>query len=287
MEENKQRKDWVYYLKNLDRRIIFLIIALSIIVAMIYPPQLPIVPEKAVKTCYDYIDSLPSGSRVFLSFDYDPSTLPECQPIAEAVIRQCFSRNLKVYAIALWPQGASQAAIAFSKLAPEYGKTYGVDYVNLGYKVGGAIVIQGMGEENGILTTFPNDLANKPIKDMEIMKDVKSIRDMNFIFSISAGDPGIKTYVLIAGPQFGRKVGGGCTAVTAPEMFSFVASGQLTGLVAGLKGAADYEFLVGHPDSATKKMPQQSVAHVVIIIFIIIANIVYFVEKYREKRGLV
>jgi hypothetical protein len=51
----------------------------------------------------------------------------------------------------------------------------------------------------------------------------------------------------------------------------------------GLKGAAEYEKLIGHTEAATKAMDVQSIAHSVIVLFIIIGNIAFFASR-RKKR---
>jgi hypothetical protein len=60
---------------------------------------------------------------------------------------------------------------------------------------------------------------------------------------------------------------------------------QLTGLLAGLKAAAEYEFLLETPGTATSGMDAQSIAHLIIIIFIVIGNVNYWRSKKTEKGG--
>jgi hypothetical protein len=59
---------------------------------------------------------------------------------------------------------------------------------------------------------------------------------------------------------------------------------QLTGLLAGLKGAAEYEYLINHPGTATSGMDAQSIAHLIIIIFIIIGNVSYWRNRKKEEK---
>jgi len=106
------------------------------------------------------------------------------------------------------------------------------------------------------------------------------------VVSLSAGVPGIREYVLIVNTQFGKTMAGACTAVTAPEMYTFLNSGQLLGLMGGLKGAAEYEKLIEYEGNARKGMDAQSVVHLVIVMFIVFSNIIYFVGEYRRKRML-
>ena len=84
--------------------------------------------------------------------------------------------------------------------------------------------------------------------------------------------------------MFGVPIGCGCTAVSAPTLYTYLQTNQMVGMLGGLKGAADYETLVGiKGGQAVRGMAPQSVAHLVIILFIIIGNVAYFSQ--RKKGG--
>lgn len=268
-------------LKSVDRRIIFALIALAVIIPILVPVGLKIHVSPPAQQLYDAIDELPSGSKVLMAFDYDPSTMPEIYPMTIALLKQCFAKDLKVIAMALWAQGASIAQRAFEEVAPEYGKEYGVDYVNLGFKAGGLVVISAMGRS--IPAIFPTDFAGRPIGDFPIMDGVRNFDQMGIIVDLSAGDPGIRHWVMIAQARFHKKVGAGCTAVSAPAFYPYLQTGQLVGLLGGLKGAAEYETLVESPGSASRAMDPQAIAHGVIILFIVLGNITYFWERRRRR----
>ena len=70
----------------------------------------------------------------------------------------------------------------------------------------------------------------------------------------------------------------------APDFFPFLQSGQLSGLLGGLAGAAQYEKLINKPSTATKGIKPQSVAHLVLIFFILFGNICFLGNRYLEKR---
>ena len=88
-------------------------------------------------------------------------------------------------------------------------------------------------------------------------------------------------------------VAGGTTAVSAPLLYPYYPR-QMLGLMGGLKGAAEYEaaLVAGYPEyeqvyqRAIAIMGPQAIAHLVIIIFIIIGNITFFVEKKRSKKSV-
>jgi hypothetical protein len=266
-----------------SRRIIFGLIALSVIVPLLRPVGFRIRVSPPTRRLYDEIEKLPPGSVVLLSFDYDPAAMPEVQPMALALLRHCFERKLKVVTMALWAQGASISEGALQTVAvEEYGCQYGVDYVNLGFKPGAYVVIQQMG--TSIAEVFPVDIAGRSIHDFTLItKHARKLSDIDMIVSFSAGDPGILNWVMIAQARFQRRVGGGCTAVAAPAFFPYLNTGQLVGLLGGMTAAAEYEQLVEHPDTGTAGMDAQSFAHGFILLFIVIGNVIYVMERRRAR----
>ncbi len=272
---------FIKWLADIDRRIIFALIALSIIIPTIVPMGLPVKPTKNVIDIYDDINALPEGSVVLLSFDYDPAAAPECHPMAKAIIRHCLEKEHKIIAMALWPQGAALATQALTDVTTDYEVVYGVDYINLGYKAGAEILLNTMG--TSIPEAFPRDINGNSISEFPLTKGLKNYSDIDYIVDLSAGDPGIRTWVTVVQARFGKPVAAGCTAVSAPEFFPYVQSGQLQGLIAGLKGAAEYEALIKYPDEATGRMDAQSIAHLVIIMFIIFANVSFFILRKEKK----
>ena len=65
------------FLQQIDRRIIFLLIAAAVCIPLILKPRFQDSPTPIVQSIFDTVEGLPSGSRVFLSFDYGPDTAPD------------------------------------------------------------------------------------------------------------------------------------------------------------------------------------------------------------------
>ena len=269
-------------LRNIDRRFIFIAIALAIIVPLLFPMGLPVTVSPSVQKLYDAIEELPPGSKVLMSFDYGTSTMPEVYPMNLAVAQHCFSRDLEVVGTVLWPEGVSLGQNALEIAAEEYGKLYGTDYVNLGYKVGGMVVIQAIGRD--IREIFPEDFRGTPIEELPIMEGVRNFDRFRLIVTFSAGDPGVREWVMIAQARYHKKVGAGCTAVSAPAFYPYLDTGQLVGLLGGMKGAAEYEKLLQSQGPATAGMDAQSIAHAVIICFILFGNLVMLITKRKTER---
>lgn len=274
---------FIRWLANIDRRIIFLTIGLAVTIPLLVPLGMPVKVTSQAKAIYDTVEKLPPGSFVLVSFDYDPAAAPEVHPMAISFIRHCFLKKHRVIIMALWPQGAQLAVNAVAELAREFNLQYGVDYVNLGYKVGGPVVIKGIG--TSFADVFPADMDGRPITSLPLMSDCRTLSDVALVMDLSAGDPGIPAWVMVANALFHRPIAGGCTAVSAPQFYPYLQTKQMIGLLGGLKGAAEYESLTAYAGAATRRMDSQSVAHLVIIIFIIFANISYFILRRAGKKG--
>jgi hypothetical protein len=79
-------------------------------------------------------------------------------------------------------------------------------------------------------------------------------------------------------------MGAGVTAVMAPRCYTFLQTKQLVGLLAGMRGAAEYERLSENYGLATIGMDSQSVIHLLIVFFIIVGNISYFVTRKGKSK---
>jgi|UniRef100_A0A7V3VTU9 hypothetical protein len=267
-------------LAHLDRRIIFLLVALAVMTPMIVPLNLPVDITKPVKNVYDEIESLPEGSVVLISTDYDPGSEAELYPATEAFIEHCFKNNLKIYMMGLWPAGSELGNIALNKIARYYNKTYGVDYINVGYRPGGAVMLLSMGRN--FYDVIKVDYQGIPIESLPLGRRVKSSRDISLVMTFSAGDPGILHWITYFHARYGVPICGATTAIMAPQQYPYLSSGQLLGLLGGLKGAAEYETLIGRKGRGLRGMDSQSIVHLLLVGFIALGNVILIYQ--RRKR---
>jgi len=274
------------YLLRIDRRIIYIVVGLLVMLPLIKPLGLGVTSGPRAKTLFDAIDAVPAGKTILISVDFDPSSMPELYPMLAAVMRHAFAKNLKVLLCGLWVTGAGLADKAATEIPPEFGKKYGEDVVYLGYKTGVGAVILGMGEN--IKNVFPVDYYGTSLDSLPMMNTIRQLRDIPIAFAISAGTPGYTDWLLFAQSRYGMRVGAGVTAVSAADAYPYLQTGQLTGLLAGMKGGAEYEVLVqkaGYSQAympAVAAMDSQSLAHIVILILVIIGNIAYFLTRDRR-----
>ncbi|HHT9152839.1 MAG TPA: hypothetical protein ACFYEM_04810, partial [Candidatus Hypogeohydataceae bacterium YC40] len=227
-------------LLNIDRRIIFAAVGLAVIASLIIKFSLPVPASPPVQRIYDKIESLPVGAHLLISFDYDPSSKEELQPMALALLHHSFRKGLKVIGMTHNPSGTGLAEQAMNSVASLYQKKYKEDYVFLGYKPGGASLIMNMGED--IHTAFLNDFYGNDTTMLPALEGVESLKDIDYLIDLAAGVT-IETWIAFGKEKYQFEMGAGCTAVIGPDMYPYLDSRQINGLMAGLKGAAEYETL--------------------------------------------
>jgi len=296
VESTGKRNGLVQSLRNFDRRWVFLLIGLGTILPIIYPIGFGVSTTPPVQQLYDKIESLTPDDVVMLSFDFGPTTVPENGPMASAILRHCFTRGIKVVVIALYPIGGRALAVqALNEVAPEFPHLrYGIDFVNLGYKDGAQALMKQMGED--IHGVFPTDANGDPLSQLPLMQRVHNYKDISLVVSLATGVIG-EWWANLINSQFGVPVAVGCTAVSAPKYYAYLNTGQMIGLLGGLKGASEYERLLldGHPSvsapyndptrfNAMKGMDVQTIDHSIIILFIVVGNVAYFLSRRRAAR---
>lgn len=284
-----------HWLLKLDRRWIFLFVLVSVATPIVFPIGLPVTTTDSTRRAFEYLDSLKPGDTVWISFDYGPSSAPENDPMAEAVMRQCFLKRVKVVVLALYPLGGlGLANTAVEKVTKEFpGLQYGVDYVNLGYKDGAAAVMRRLGED--IAGAFPTDGRGTPLSKIPMLQGVHDIRNVKLVFTAATGVIG-EWWITQVHSQIGTPIVIGPTAVSAPKYYAYLNAGQLVGMLSGMKGAAEYERLLRdkypqmdrfykatHTFTATKGMDGQTVIHTIIIVFIILGNLAFLATRRAPR----
>lgn len=270
------------FLANLDRRVIYLLVFVIVALPLIWrsSPRIEISPE--VQNAYNSIQKIPAGGVLLVSIDFDGASEAELQPMLVSVLRHAFSRNLKVIMTAQWPLGLPIGQLALDSTAAEYGKVYGRDYVNIGYRPGGNALMVGIGK-SGFRQYFNRDYRGTPIDSFEFMRNVNNYGQIDRLVGLEAGASG-DAWVLYAGAQFGLRIILGVTGVMATSMYPYLDAKQIEGLIGGLKGAAEYETLISHPSRGVWGMNSQSYLHLLIILLVILGNLTYWLERRVKNK---
>ena len=147
-------------MQNLDRRWIYLIISLAIIIPLMIPYNSDNVTTPQSENLYQMIDSYAGKEdrAVLLAFTHDASTMPELYPMEIAIIRHCFERNIKVFMLSWLQAGAPIIDFAINTVKEEYPEIRaGEHYCNFGFRPQASATIIGMGDN--IAKTIVTDLS--------------------------------------------------------------------------------------------------------------------------------
>ena len=273
---------------NLDRRWVYLVIGVVVVVTAIWSFAVPLYVTPEARSVYDFVESLVPGEVLMIGVDYAPEVMAELHPMSYAITRQCFSKDVKLLLCCLHQNGPGMVEQVIAQVAEEYGKVNGVDYVYLGYKPYPGITILAMGQNFRI--PFPEDYYGTPLDSLPMMRNMTNFDNVKAIINISGGS-GTEYWINYANGRYNAKLAIGVTGVMTADYYPFLQSGQIFGLIGGMKGAAEYEYLAergGYISRekgqlwASKSMPIQTTTHIVIILFIVIGNVGYFMSKRKK-----
>ncbi len=289
---------------RLDRKVIYILVVVALAFPLFVPVGCPPAPLPAAKRIFDKIEKIAQerdeklakgearNEAVLVAVDWGPHTRAECLPQTEAVVRHLMARGVPFVILTTVVDGAGYARDIPQKLAREYGRGYGKDWVNLGYKPGRSIFVQQIAEDfRGAAKT---DHEGTPLSELEVTKRIRDAGDISLLVEMTGLVGFFNMWVQFfqtdrARPDFAH----GCTSVTIAEAYTYLESGQIVGLFEGIAGAAAYNELLeesrksGEPHAspdARSHMTSQSFAHLVVIVLVVLGNVGVYVARRRAAR---
>lgn len=299
-QDGATRHNFWQKLQAIDRRWIYLVVWLVVMIPLLFPFKIKPQPTSPVQKLFAYIDTMPADKALVISVDFTPDTRAELQPMVVAMLRHGFATKRRVgvlamqlYGLGLGEEALRQVTAEFNAHAATHEDSVinGEDYVFWGWTTPELTVMLGMGSR--ITNVFPVDYYGNTTDTLPIMRHLKNYDDVGILISVAAsGIP--RLWINYAQVQFGVHLGCGVTAVSAADYYPYVNSGQFTGMLAGMKGAAEYEQLVADRMAATngewglrnrgiEAMSSQTAAHLAIMAFIVLGNIAFFASKRRKS----
>lgn len=260
---------------DLDRRIIYALLLVALMIPLIKPFGLPIPISSDSRDGYNAIDKLPTSAKVLVSFDYGPSSSAELNPQAEIILKHLAKKGIKTYTMTTMADSDNLTASMADRVFGAAGKKYGTDYVHLGFAAGAESGVAAMSDAIG--SVFKTDGRKTAITQIPIMADVTKLSNFDLVVSLNVGDAmPTAAWVRQAFTKNKLNLVLGVAAVMAPGNTPYIQSKQVVAMLTGLKGAAEYEMIMEAPGSAAAAMDAQSIAHLLIILLIVLGNIGYY-----------
>lgn len=265
----------------LNRKIVYILLLVFILIPMLFGLTFKVKSTGPVETFHGSLNNLQKGDYIAVTLSFDPSTKAELIPMVEAVAEHAFRKGLKV--IFMNPQNINVSDLGYNVVnfvAQRFKKEENSQWYYLGFSPGEKAVYQKLGED--LCGVYPATMNGVKLVDTPLPGDVKNLRDVKILIDISDGNSTVDMLTYI-NTKYDVPMAAGVTAVMASEYYPYLESGQLLGLLGGLRGAAEYETLLEFSGRARKGMAAQTMAHILILLLVIMGNLEYFI--FRKKNG--
>lgn len=284
-----QRSIWER-LQGIDRRVIYGLLLAAILLPMFLSRvRIPVVPDPPAQKFYDTIERIAREEPqklVIVDAEWSPSTRGENKWQSVAIINHLMKRRIRFALLTFNPQTNKLMQDIVDELEKEhhYGSVYGRDYVNFGYKPASAYLPTLKGLTNNISGAIKKDWKGTDVATLPVMQGVKNIKDVSALIIISPSATvegwiglvqGVNKTPLLYAP----------TAIMAPKAYAQLDSGQITGMLTGVKGAGDYESLTGTSSFGTRATGALSFVYALVILLIILGNVGYYMGRAQERRA--
>lgn len=276
-------------IQDIDRRIVYLVVFLSILLPFLpgfgfLQVDFSVKPE--TEAIFKTIEDLEEGDAVFFDFSFDPAVKAELLPFTKAFIKHCFRKKVKLFVYYSLAASSGLGQEMFKEITemPEFADVVeGEDFIQLnwlGYNIFPDIYILNMSSD--FKGTFK--------KEGRIFEGINNIYDLDYIIC-AAGNSFPQLYIDFQ-LSYGYLLGIAVTAVSGPDYLPYLQTGQINGMMMGLRGAAEYEKLLyekygneSDKGTAYAGMASLTLSHLAIIGFIILGNVIYFTEQRKKRKG--
>ena len=280
-------------LQTIDRRVIYAILLVVILIPLFFPITLPTYPSKQSQDFYDTVERISKDSPnklVILDGWWSPGTRGENQWQAQAVVTHLMARHLHFAILSFDTQNNTVVQTQIVEpLAKQYGYVYGRDYVNWGFRPPPSFVPILKGLVTDVPHTIKKDYKGTPLDQIPVMKGIKTRDDIGAVVEVTpsaSAENWLGLFEQNNNPPFLFAP----TAVMAPTYYPYLDSGQMAGMLTGIKGAGDYEGLLiqekllNKPSFGTRAAGALSLVYALIIFLIILGNIGFYASRAAQRR---
>jgi hypothetical protein len=270
-------------LMSVPREVVMGLVFIAILIPALNPLGLPLMVGSMSEAWYDTVDSLPAGSIVLFDIGYGSGGYPSLGPGNIAAFHQLFEKDLRIVVMATALEGGMMYPLIMEGVKPEsnYGAVYGEDYVFLGYIAGDQTAMAGvLGDLHALASS---DYQGTSLGSLALMDEVSGAEDFDLVAYMTTAGGTAEGWVYQAYSQYNRPVVGGMLSMMTTSMKPYYDSGQMLGLMDGIKGAADLEFLTGHPGDAIVSSDILSFTQTLVLIFILIGNVAFWIQRGGGK----
>jgi len=276
--ETRVRKSWL----TPERAHYIIAIGIFILasVPLLTPFGLPLEISETTQAYYDTVETLKPGDIVIYEWNMGSAQFGEMGAPAIVQLQQLFNKaGVRIIVF----QPTSEAPGLFdANIFPALdlkGKVYGIDWINLGFYPGGAVI--------AALATDPHQLFLKDhygnaLSQYSLWNDYRTGADCEMIIFNEVGHGG--SYMTQFQIKWGTTIVGATVAAQYADCMLYYTSGQLKGVLNSLRGGAELEKLTNNPGRGLSAMDAMSTLHLWLILVVVAGNVQYFSKRRREGK---
>ena len=276
------------FLQTVDRRVLYALLMLSVTLPFFLKVPLPVKVSPATQKLYNAIDELKPNDFVLLGADWSGGTRGENGPETFAVMQHLMQKHLRFGILSFDAQAPTLVGDIARGMQGRYGYEEGKNWVNFGYKLEIATLLKQLAQS--IPDAIPKDTRGVPLSAMPATADLHSATDIKFVMLITPTSS-YQAYIQFLTKAKNIPMGLAPTSVMIPEAFNYLDTGQLVGMIPGMPGAGEYEYLLKshypetHLSKASAFSNSASFAHLLIIAFILLGNVAMILERRQRHAG--
>jgi hypothetical protein len=273
-------------LRNLNRRYFMFILLILIIIPAVNPIGIPIPVSDFTREVYDYIEGLPDDSLIVIACNVGVALWPEEETFAKAVLWQLGKIPVKFVIVNFGADSPVLMAGAledldYDSIFPD--KKYGEDYALMGFLAGAETAMASFATNPG--GAYETDYFGTPVGQLPIMQELQTTSDIDLIVHITGADADAPVRQWVE--TFHIPYAAAPTIGWVPTYSPYYDAGQLIGLIAGIRGGAEYELLIDRPSSGLAITDGLSLAFLYTVLLIILGNIDNLLKEKPIKGGTI
>jgi hypothetical protein len=297
------------WLQSVDRRLVYLALCILLIVPLVADYALRVYPSTYTRHFFDGLervaaDPLERDKIVLVLTNWGPGTAGENEPQFESVMRHLLRLRLPIVFLctAADPIPLDTALLVFERAQaaerlrarrlglPPPQWVYGEDWLCFGYR--NAPVFTPLART--VITTprqfYGQDyLQKRDLNDdasFPLLARFRGMQDVSSVLIISAGDEA-KDVAGLVKPEFPHlRVATATMGIVANDLYPYVRSGQLFGLLNSMRGATEYRALLDPEAAYTGKIDNaMSIGKVFLLALVLLGNVAFLAVRWAERTG--
>jgi hypothetical protein len=282
METQSKSSSLLDRIQDLDSRIIYTILIISLLIPYIRPLGIPIPLSPETKAYWEYVTNVEEGSIVAVQLAADPSTIPELRSAHQITLLKLFEKNCKIIFFHMRddapPIHEEMMEWVLARFSETERPVYGEDYVNLGYLVDAEATVASIA--SNIKEFVQQDAYGNDLDTLTLLDNIEDGGDYDFVLW-NDGSRGIFLYMLRQWQEvYGTPLLIISSTINKPAVMPYLQSGQIVGGSFGTDGSAQIEFITGIFGASIKSTEPGSFAGLTMTVLLIISIIAYLLQRF-------